>query len=111
MKYPRLLPSGRKSKPIAQEEVEVILMLRKEHPVGAVSLEKILADMGWHILHNRIHKVLRDHGLAKADPKKQKRRKPWVRYERKNSNSLCHAGWFEEDGEQIVLFEMTLQGC
>ena len=105
VKRPRLLPCGRKPKPITQEEVEMVLAVRKEHPVCAVSLEKILGEQGVRIPHNRIHRVLLQHGLAKPEPKKQKRRKPWVRYERKHSNSLWHADWFERNGEQIVLFE------
>jgi putative transposase len=49
--------------------------------------------------------VLLQHGLAKPDSKKQRRRRPWVRYERRHSNSLWHADWFERKGRQIVLFE------
>jgi putative transposase len=105
VKRPKLLPCGRKPEPIAEEEVELIIAARKEHPVGAVNLEKILGSKGEHIPHNRIHKVLLQYGLARADPKKQKRRRPWVRYERRHSNSLWHADWFERDEEQIVLFE------
>lgn len=104
VKKPVLLPCGRKPIHIPQEEVELIMALRKEHPAGAVSLEKILRSRGKHIPHNRIHRVLRAHGLAKPEPKKQKRRK-WVRYERKYSNSLWHCDWFEEKGEHLILFE------
>ncbi|MFH1774412.1 MAG: DDE-type integrase/transposase/recombinase, partial [Methanobacteriota archaeon] len=102
--HPKLLPCGRKPKPITQEEVEAIMAARKEHPVGAVSLEKILDARGRHVPHNRIHQVLKVNGLAKKEPKKAKRRK-WVRYERKHSNSLWHADWFEDNEKHIVLFE------
>ncbi|MDI6655201.1 MAG: IS481 family transposase, partial [Candidatus Hydrothermarchaeota archaeon] len=36
VKNPRLLPCGRKPKPITQEEVELILAMRNEHPACAV---------------------------------------------------------------------------
>lgn len=104
IKKPVLLPCGRKPKPITQEEVDLIMALRKEHPVGAVSLEKLLDSRGRHIPHNHIHRVLRAHGLARPEPKKQKRRR-WVRYERMRSNSLWHCDWFEEKGEHLILFE------
>ncbi len=42
--------------------------------------------------HNKIHTVLREHGLAKREPKKARRRK-WVRYEREHSMSLWHTDW------------------
>ena len=83
----------------------MVLTLREEHPICAVYLEKLLDDVGYHIPHNRIHRILCDFGLASPEPKKQKRRKPWIRYEREHSNSLWHVDWFEREGEKIVLFE------
>jgi putative transposase len=103
--HPKLLPCGRKLKPVTHEEVEIILGVRMEHPVCAVSLEKLLDSRGIHIPHNRIHRVLLQHGYARSEPKKQKRRRPWIRYERRHSNSLWHADWFERDEKQIILFE------
>jgi transposase InsO family protein len=41
---------------------------------------------------------------VKNEPHKQRRR-TWIRYERRYSNSLWHADWFEEPHEQIILFE------
>ena len=96
---------GRKSIPISDEDRTLIISARKEHPIsGAVALEKILDDRGIHIPHNRIHQILKEEGLALDEPKKQRRRK-WIRYERKYSNSLWHADWFEEQQDQIILFE------
>lgn len=102
--YPYPKKPGRKPKPITQEEKKIILETRKQHPLSAVTLEKILDEKGIHIGHNRIHKILKKEGLAKDEPHKQKRRK-WIRYERRYSNSLWHADWFEEHQEQIILFE------
>jgi hypothetical protein len=36
VKHPKLLPCGRKPRPITQEEVDLILATRKEHPVGGL---------------------------------------------------------------------------
>jgi putative transposase len=103
-RYPSPKKPGRPSKPISKEERQIVLELRKEHPLSAVTLEKILNERGIHIGHNRIHKILKEEGLVKDEPNKQKRRK-WVRYERRFSNSLWHADWFEEQQDQIILFE------
>ncbi len=42
-------------------------------------------------------------GFAKHDESKQKRRKPWIRYERKHSLSLVHVDWYESkfNGKQV----------
>ena len=63
-KHPKLLPCGRNPLPITEEEAELILNLRNEHPICALSLEKILDQRGHHIPHNRIHRVLLAKGLA-----------------------------------------------
>ena len=102
--YPYPKKSGRKPRPITEEEKKTVLEIRNQHPPNAVTLEKILAEQGIHIGHNRIHQILKQEGIAKDEPHKQRRRK-WVRYERRFSNSLWHADWFEEPHEQIILFE------
>ena len=68
-------------------------------------MEKLLDNQGVHIPHNRIHRILKEEGLAIDEPRKQRRRK-WIRYERRYSNSLWHADCFEEKLDQmIILFE------
>lgn len=100
--FPR--PSGRKPRLITEEERMAVLEMWKKHPVCALTLEKLLRQKNYSMSHNRIHRILKEEGLAKPEPKKQKRRK-WVRYERKHSNSLWHVDWFERNGEQIILIE------
>ena len=96
---------GRKPRPVPTEERKLILETRLEHPIsGAIALEKILDSKGVHIPHNRIHCILKEEGLAKEEPHKQKRRR-WIRYERRYSNSLWHADWFEEQRDKVILFE------
>jgi len=96
---------GRRPQLVSDEERSLILEVRREYPIsGAVSLEKILDGRGNHVPHNRIHRILKEEGLAIDEPRKQRRRK-WIRYERRFSNSLWHADWFEQQQDQIILFE------
>jgi len=71
---------------------------------GPVALEKIIDSKGTHIGHNRIHLILKQEGLSREEPRKQRHRK-WIRYQRRYSNSLWHADWFEKRQDQIILFE------
>jgi putative transposase len=103
VKDPILLPCGRKPKEIPEEERTLVLETWKEHPLSACMLEAIIEEeRGIHIPHNRIHKILKEEGLAKNELKKQKRRK-WIRYERRHSLSLVHGDWFVINGKQIFL--------
>ncbi len=103
IKEPKLLPCGRKPKPIAEEERKMVIDTFNEFQVGATMIEQILDERGVHINHNRIHKILLEAKLAKHEPKKKNRRK-WVRYERKHSLSLGHADWFTFRGKECILF-------
>jgi putative transposase len=72
--------------------------------LGAVNIEKILSERGMKIPHNRIHRILSENGLSKEEPKKSRRRK-WIRYERRHSNSMWHADWTEYKGQNLIFFE------
>jgi len=96
--YPYPKPSGRKPKRITEEEKYIVSEIRKVHPLCAVLLEKLLDDKEIHLPHNRIHKILKNLNLAKNEPKKQKRRK-YIRYERRHSNSLWHTDYAEDKSE------------
>ncbi len=99
-----LKPCGRRPQPATREQEQLILSLHEQYGCGARSLENHVNAQNRHIPHNKIHAVLLKHGLAKQEPKKQKRRK-WVRYERRHSNSLWHADWKEWNGKQLIVFE------
>ncbi len=102
--YPYPKKPGRKPSPISLEEKQIVLEVYRSHPLAAITLEKILAEQSIHIGHNRIHRILKEEGLAKDEPHKQRRRS-YVRYERRFSNGLWHADWFEKQNQQIILFE------
>ena len=97
---------GRKKKEFDGASVDLILRVHKEQNLGARRLEPIIEfTHGIHIPHNAIHKVLMAHGLAKRNPNKSKRRKPWVRWERKHSLSLVHLDWHisEFNGKEVCV--------
>lgn len=102
--YPFPQKPGRKPDIITDEERSTILNLRQEHPLCAVTLESILKERGIDIPHNRIHRVLREANISKEQPRKSRRRK-WIRYQRKHSNSLWHTDWFKPEHKHLVLME------
>ena len=58
--YPYPDKPGRKPSLISDVERRIVLEIRKQHPVCAVTLEKILDREGIHIPHNRIHRILKE---------------------------------------------------
>lgn len=89
---------GRKPQPLSAAAEQRVLSAHAEYGFGALSLENVLKDVS----HNKIHAVLLKHGLAKHDVKKQKKRK-YVRYERRHSNSLWHADWTDFDSKKLLV--------
>lgn len=103
--YPRKV--GRKKRGMDDGEIKKVIEVKEKHVLaGANVIEKMLSKEGERVAHNRIHRILKESGYVKEEPKKQRRRK-WVRYERKHSLSLYHMDWFEdvEEGMQILLIE------
>lgn len=85
---------GRKKTVTDDESEKLIVIVQKEQKQGARRLEKIIDfKHGKHIPHNRIHEVLLKKGLAKENKNKKKRRKAWIRYERKHSLTAVHLDW------------------
>jgi putative transposase len=77
-----------------EESVELITETHKKQKLGARRLEKTIEfEHGVHIPHNKIHRVLLEHGLANESKNKKKRRKAWIRYERKHSLTAEHLDW------------------
>ena len=101
----RLQKPGRKPTPIGDYERKVVLQMYEKMPLCAIKMEKYHELLGIpRIPHNRIHRILTEAGLARPTKKKIRRRK-WVRYERKHSNSLWHADFSDaEDGKQVIAY-------
>ena len=82
---------GRPEKYYSEEHKKIILEIYEKYRSNALYLEKIIyAERHIRIPHNWIHMILLEEGLAQEEPNKQKRRKPWIRYERKHSLSAVH---------------------
>ena len=101
---PQLKPCGRPSEPLPKRVVERILLEHAQVPCSALQMQERLRRTKITASHNKIHAVLKEHGLAKREPKKSRRRK-WVRYERHKANSLWHADFTDLNGKHLILFE------
>lgn len=85
---------GRPEMTLSESDAHLVLETYKEQNSGARRLEKIIEHKyGRHIPHNAIHRVLLENGLSNENNKKKKRRKPWIRYERKHSLAAVHLDW------------------
>jgi putative transposase len=91
-KQPRLGKPGRPLQAVPLQEVAFVKEFYQKQPMGATNMEHVLSVNGQHIPHNRLHRILKQEGLACTQPNKSHRRK-WIRYERKHSNSLWHIDW------------------
>lgn len=79
-------PKGRKADEIPKDIMKEILEKRKQG-YGIRAIEGLLFLDGINVSHNKIHRVLRARGLVTPEPKKARRRH-YIRWERKHSNSL-----------------------
>jgi len=83
----KFLRPGRKPKPIPEKERAAVLEIYEKMPMGAVKIELYFKlNRKPHVSHNRIQRILEQAGKTQKIDKKI-RRKKWVRYERKHSNS------------------------
>jgi len=99
---------GRPKKSLGEPDIQLILKIHKEQNSGARRIEKVIEqNYGRRIPHNAIHQVLLENGLANEEKQKKKRRKPWIRYERKHSLTAVHLDWhtsrFNEKEVCVVL--------
>lgn len=95
---------GRKPAPLAEYgEGQIMSMKGRYKDFGAPRLERLLKRDDISIFHNKIHRYLKWKGLANTEPKKGRRRK-WIRYERKHSNSLWHTSWHETKLGQLIAY-------
>ena len=93
---------GLKEKPLGRPEEELpletknrIISLRKKGH-GIRRIEGLLKLEGINVSHNKIHRLLTSLGMVTPEPKKG-RRKNYIRWERKHSNSLWQTDfcWIE----------------
>jgi putative transposase len=93
-------------KEITKEDIQTVATAREKYKLGSTILEKIIdKEYGKHIPHNRIQQILENGGYAVPLTKKV-RRKKWVFFERKHSNSMWHTDWtMLDDGKWLITYE------
>ena len=79
-------------KPPSQEEVQLVLNAYQQEKVGVLRTTLNLRMAGHNISYQRVYRIMKDNGLVVLSEAKSKKRK-WVRYERKHSNSMWHTDW------------------
>ena len=102
---PKLSGSGRT--PYARYPRDIEKLVCESHlsiKIGANYLAKFLRDKyNLKISNGKVHEILRRNNMAVEQLTKQKRRKPWVRYERQHSLSAGHMDWTEYDDKQCCV--------
>jgi putative transposase len=93
-KIPVLGKPGRPASPPSEDVVDLVLRYHEMYGMGACGVELAMERDGIHVPHNRMHAILKSRGLARDEPKKQRRRR-YVRYERPHSMDLWHADWYQ----------------
>ena len=97
--------NGRPEKPISDQEIQIVKEAYTKYRVCASTLRKIIdRDYDLRINHNRIHKIMITQGFAKPINKIHKRKKDWIRYERKHSLTAVHIDWYYDPTEEIYVF-------
>lgn len=79
-------PRGRKADEVP-ETIRKAILEKRNQGRGIRTIEGLLSLDGIKVSHNKIHRVLRQEGLVTPEPKKARRRH-YIRWERKHSNSL-----------------------
>lgn len=94
-KYPEIHRSGRKRyRKYPAEIQDLILETYRQYKCCAGTIGRILRKRyKMQIDNNVIHLILKVNGMARDEPGKRKRKKPWVRYEREHSLSAVHMDW------------------
>ena len=78
--------------PPSQNEVQLVLDAYKLEEVGVLRTAISLRRAGHDISYQRVYRIMKENGLVVPSEAKSRKRK-WVRYERKHSNSMWHTDW------------------
>jgi len=96
---------GRPSKLITNGEIRIVKEAYGKYRVCASTLRRVIdRDYGIRINHNRIHKIMITLGLAKPLDEKHKRKKDWIRYERRHSLTAVHIDWYYDPVKEKWVF-------
>jgi|TARA_B100000315_G_C14457111_1_gene531938 transposase InsO family protein len=96
---------GRPSKPMTDGEIRIVKEAYGRYRVCASTLRRVIdRDYGIRINHNRIHKIMVTLGLAKPLKDTHKRKKDWIRYERRHSLTAVHIDWYYDPIKEKWVF-------
>jgi putative transposase len=97
--------NGRPSRPITAHESYVVKEAYQKYRVSASTLEKLIErDYDIHLPHRHIHNILIMLGFAKTKSKKDKRKKDWIRYQRRHSLTAVHIDWYYDSIKELWVF-------
>ena len=88
--FPR--PPGRPALQPPSQEVQLVLDAYRLEKVGVLRTAISLRRAGHDISYQRVCRIMKENGLVVLSEVKSRKRK-WVRYERKHSNSMWHIDW------------------
>jgi putative transposase len=94
---------GRKPYIATTIEVEAVIAKRKKYKASDTTIHLLLKDDGVTLSHNQVYKILKAQGMIHSQNKRKRRE--WVRFERKHSLSLWQADWKQlKNGKWIIAF-------
>ena len=101
---PKVVGSGRKPYARHPDNLrDMVCQMHEKYKFGASYLARSLRNKGVRVSNKTVHEILLENKMAKHQPAKQKRKKPWVRYERDLSLSAVHMDWTTYQGKQCCV--------
>jgi len=96
---------GRPQRQITAHEAYIVKESYQKYRVSASTLEKLIErDFNIHLPHRYIHTILLNLGFAKTKSKKDKRKKDWIRYQRRHSLTAVHIDWYYDPVKELWVF-------
>ncbi|MFH1409817.1 MAG: DDE-type integrase/transposase/recombinase [Nanoarchaeota archaeon] len=96
---------GRPKRFVKPREREIVKAAYEQYRVSASTLEKLIErDYLVHLPHRHIHRILISLGFAKPLNKTHKRKKDWVRYERRHGLTAVHIDWYYDPVNEVWVF-------
>ncbi len=89
---PKQLKVGRPKREPTAKEIQMVVEAYDTDPQGAIRLAQQLRNSHMQISYDTVQKIMKAKGLASPAPAKRRRR-DWIRFERKYSNAMWHVDW------------------
>jgi len=97
--------NGRPLRPITAHESYIVKEVYQKYRVSASTLEKLIdRDYALHLPHRHIHNIMIMLGFAKTKATKDKRKKDWIRYQRRHSLTAVHIDWYYDPVKELWIF-------